>query len=202
MGSESEGQSGGGGGGVASGQEHPAPVCAIVKPEPRTPVTPVTPVAPVAPASTSTPSEPEDAPEPGVSTSTPTNAQAAAAAAAQMAGDMADTSKTDSPSKKKGVPLYFGLILVSQFSTEVKDGKDHNRAHISKAFSSKPAKLEEALSKCKGHICNKQNKENSSEMKLYVMEWHVVLIIILKLWIVYFTGIYSVAYDIDLIFAY
>ncbi|KAG5285378.1 hypothetical protein AALO_G00002710 [Alosa alosa] len=100
MGTETDGQ---GGSGRVGHQEDPTPVCAIVKPKPRSPVT--TPVTTVAPVSTLTPSEePEEVSEPGVSTSTPANTQAAAAAAAQMAGDMADTSKSDSPSKKKGVP--------------------------------------------------------------------------------------------------
>ncbi|XP_036376551.1 phosphatidate phosphatase LPIN2 isoform X1 [Megalops cyprinoides] len=74
------------------------PVCAIVKPQPRTPVSPATPVTPAAGL------------PPGVTTSTPTDTAAPSAAAAHIAGDMGDAgadvkplSKTDSPSKKKGV---------------------------------------------------------------------------------------------------
>uniref|UniRef100_A0A673L0U1 Phosphatidate phosphatase LPIN2-like n=1 Tax=Sinocyclocheilus rhinocerous TaxID=307959 RepID=A0A673L0U1_9TELE len=76
------------------------PGCTIVKPEPRTPVTPKTP----------TESELETVPS-GVLTSTPSNslpaasAVPAAASAAHMGGDLGDVGlKTDSPSKKKGVP--------------------------------------------------------------------------------------------------
>ncbi|KAL2097642.1 hypothetical protein ACEWY4_006849 [Coilia grayii] len=96
MGTDADGSDGSGG----SSQDNQAPVCAIVKPEPRTPVPIVVPVNTLM----SPEPEPAEVCEPGVSTSTPTSAQAAAAAAAQLAGDMADTSKTDSPSKKKGVP--------------------------------------------------------------------------------------------------
>uniref|UniRef100_A0A8C1NA39 phosphatidate phosphatase n=2 Tax=Cyprinus carpio TaxID=7962 RepID=A0A8C1NA39_CYPCA len=71
--------------------------CTIVKPEPRTPVTPKTP----------TESDSETVPS-GVLTSTPSNslpAAPAAASAAQMGDDLGDVGpKTDSPSKKKGVP--------------------------------------------------------------------------------------------------
>ncbi|XP_043075588.1 phosphatidate phosphatase LPIN2 isoform X1 [Puntigrus tetrazona] len=71
--------------------------CTIVKPEPRTPVTP----------KTLDESELETMPS-GVLTSTPSNslpAAPAAASAAHMGGDLGDIgSKTDSPSKKKGVP--------------------------------------------------------------------------------------------------
>ncbi|KAK2900902.1 hypothetical protein Q8A67_009017 [Cirrhinus molitorella] len=79
-----------------------SPGCTIVKPEPRTPVTPKTP----------TESELETVPS-GVLTSTPSDSLPAAAApsapaaasAAQMGGDFGDVGpKTDSPSKKKGVP--------------------------------------------------------------------------------------------------
>ncbi|XP_052405658.1 phosphatidate phosphatase LPIN2 isoform X1 [Carassius gibelio] len=73
------------------------PGCTIVKPEPRTPVTPKTP----------TESELETVPS-GVLTSTPSDslpAAPAAASAAHTGGDLGDVSpKTDSPSKKKGVP--------------------------------------------------------------------------------------------------
>ncbi|XP_059357730.1 phosphatidate phosphatase LPIN2-like isoform X2 [Carassius carassius] len=73
------------------------PGCTIVKPEPRTPVTPKTP----------TESELETVPS-GVLTSTPSDslpAAPAAASAAHMGGDLGDVGpKTDSPSKKKGVP--------------------------------------------------------------------------------------------------
>ncbi|RXN21679.1 phosphatidate phosphatase LPIN2-like isoform X1 [Labeo rohita] len=80
------------------------PGCTIVKPEPRTPVTPKTP----------TESELETVPS-GVLTSTPSDSlpasapaalsASAAASAAQMVGDLGDAGpKTDSPSKKKGVP--------------------------------------------------------------------------------------------------
>ncbi|KAG9348001.1 hypothetical protein JZ751_004020 [Albula glossodonta] len=74
------------------------PVCAIVKPEPRTPVSPASPVPSLPPAmATSTPS----------SDTAPT---ATSSTTAQVPGDMGDISaelkpcsKTDSPSKKKGV---------------------------------------------------------------------------------------------------
>ncbi|XP_052473551.1 phosphatidate phosphatase LPIN2 isoform X1 [Carassius gibelio] len=73
------------------------PGCTIVKPEPRTPVTPKTP----------TESELETVPS-GVLTSTPSNslpAAPAASSAAHIGGDLGDVGpKTDSPSKKKGVP--------------------------------------------------------------------------------------------------
>uniref|UniRef100_A0A672N1L8 phosphatidate phosphatase n=1 Tax=Sinocyclocheilus grahami TaxID=75366 RepID=A0A672N1L8_SINGR len=76
------------------------PGCTIVKPAPRTPVTPKTP----------TESELETVPS-GVLTSTPSNslpaasAVPAAASAAHMGEDLGDVGpKTDSPSKKKGVP--------------------------------------------------------------------------------------------------
>lgn len=70
------------------------PGCTIVKPEPRTPVSPKTPVE----------SELETVPS-GVLTSTPSNSLPAAASAAHMGGDLGDVGpKTDSPSKKKGVP--------------------------------------------------------------------------------------------------
>lgn len=73
------------------------PGCTIVKPEPRTPVTPKTP----------TESEFETVPG-GVLTSTPSNslpAAPASASAAHIGGDLGDVGpKTDSPSKKKGVP--------------------------------------------------------------------------------------------------
>lgn len=73
------------------------PGCTIVKPEPRTPVTPKTP----------TESELEMVPS-AVLTSTPSNslpAAPAAASAAHMGEDLGDVGpKTDSPSKKKGVP--------------------------------------------------------------------------------------------------
>ncbi|XP_016416722.1 phosphatidate phosphatase LPIN2 isoform X2 [Sinocyclocheilus rhinocerous] len=73
------------------------PGCTIVKPKPRTPMTPKTP----------TESELETVPS-GVLTSTPSNSLPAApttASAAHMGGDLGDVGpKTDSPSKKKGVP--------------------------------------------------------------------------------------------------
>uniref|UniRef100_A0A671KIF3 phosphatidate phosphatase n=1 Tax=Sinocyclocheilus anshuiensis TaxID=1608454 RepID=A0A671KIF3_9TELE len=73
------------------------PGCTIVKPKPCTPVTPKTP----------TESELETVPS-GVLTSTPSNSLPAApttASAAHMGGDLGDVGpKTDSPSKKKGVP--------------------------------------------------------------------------------------------------
>ncbi|XP_035375920.1 phosphatidate phosphatase LPIN2 isoform X2 [Electrophorus electricus] len=80
----------------------PVAVCAIVKPEPRTPVTPlalsdcVDVLGSVAVA-TSTPAEPNTAAlGPSVAPST---------AAGAMGGEMGDASpKTDSPTKKKGVP--------------------------------------------------------------------------------------------------
>ncbi|XP_062850021.1 phosphatidate phosphatase LPIN2 [Trichomycterus rosablanca] len=65
----------------------PEPVCKIVKPEPRTPVTPISPITPSDCMTTSTPTEPHTAvpnPQGGV------------------IGDVCP--KTDSPSKKKGVP--------------------------------------------------------------------------------------------------
>ncbi|XP_028832789.1 phosphatidate phosphatase LPIN2 [Denticeps clupeoides] len=68
----------------------PGRTCTIVKPEPRTPVTPVTNITCELPDS--------------MATSTPSDPHTAAAAAAQMVGDIADPSKTDSPSNKKGVP--------------------------------------------------------------------------------------------------
>ncbi|XP_063075235.1 phosphatidate phosphatase LPIN2 isoform X2 [Engraulis encrasicolus] len=123
MGSDADADTDGPDGSGIGIQDNQAPVCAIVRPKPRTPV------ATVPPVSVLPPSEPQRAPEPvpdpelrsdpepepeleavevcepGVSTSTPISAQAAAVdAAAQMSGDMAETSKTDSPSKKKGVP--------------------------------------------------------------------------------------------------
>lgn len=68
--------------------------CTIVKPVPRTPETPKTP----------TESELEMMPS-GVMTSTPSDSPPADPPAASIGGDMSDTaSKTDSPSKKKGVP--------------------------------------------------------------------------------------------------
>lgn len=68
--------------------------CNIVKPVPRTPETPKTP----------TESELEMMPS-GVMTSTPSDSPPADPPAASIGGDMSDTaSKTDSPSKKKGVP--------------------------------------------------------------------------------------------------
>ncbi|XP_030629689.1 phosphatidate phosphatase LPIN2 isoform X2 [Chanos chanos] len=94
MEAEAEGE-----GGLTGGER--APVCAIVKPEPRTPVTPLSPI---------TPTEPMLSLPAGVATSTPSDPQTAAAAAsvptsAQMSGERGDAcSKTDSPSKKKGVP--------------------------------------------------------------------------------------------------
>lgn len=76
------------------------PSCTIVKPEPRTPVTPKTP----------TESELETMPS-EVLTSTPSDiltaapTSPAAVSAAPLGGDIGDVgSKTDSPSKKKGVP--------------------------------------------------------------------------------------------------
>uniref|UniRef100_A0A8C1X069 phosphatidate phosphatase n=2 Tax=Cyprinus carpio TaxID=7962 RepID=A0A8C1X069_CYPCA len=73
------------------------PGCTIVKPEPRTPVTPKTPTE----SELGTVSS-------GVLTSTPSNrlpAASAAASAAHVVGDLGDVGpKTDSPSKKKGVP--------------------------------------------------------------------------------------------------
>ncbi|XP_058615626.1 phosphatidate phosphatase LPIN2 isoform X2 [Onychostoma macrolepis] len=73
------------------------PGCTIVKPEPRNPVTPKTPAE----------SDLEMVPS-EVLTSTPSNslpAASAAASAAHMGGDLGDVGpKTDSPSKKKGVP--------------------------------------------------------------------------------------------------
>uniref|UniRef100_A0A3B4CWA3 phosphatidate phosphatase n=1 Tax=Pygocentrus nattereri TaxID=42514 RepID=A0A3B4CWA3_PYGNA len=91
----------------AEGQRElaPAPVCAIVKPEPRSPIAPITPPAPSDCAEVLTSG--------AVATSTPSDlnvvAPASAAgpnpAAAAIGGDMGDNcSKTDSPSKKKGVP--------------------------------------------------------------------------------------------------
>uniref|UniRef100_A0A8C2C595 phosphatidate phosphatase n=1 Tax=Cyprinus carpio TaxID=7962 RepID=A0A8C2C595_CYPCA len=73
------------------------PGCTIVKPEPRTPVT------------LKTPTESElGTVSSGVLTSTPSNrlpAASAAASAAHVVGDLGDVGpKTDSPSKKKGVP--------------------------------------------------------------------------------------------------
>ncbi|XP_029930169.1 phosphatidate phosphatase LPIN2 isoform X2 [Myripristis murdjan] len=86
-------------------------MCTIVKPEPRTPVTAVTPVNPltsvstIASASPVTPSGPLDVLPSNMATSTPSNSLAAATAAAQLAGDLVDVcSKSESPSKKKGVP--------------------------------------------------------------------------------------------------
>ncbi|XDV27418.1 hypothetical protein PO909_030953 [Leuciscus waleckii] len=77
-----------------------APGCTIVKPEPRTPVTPKTP----------TELELETVPS-GMLTSTPSSILPAAptapvaASAAHVGADMGDVGpKTDSPSKKKGVP--------------------------------------------------------------------------------------------------
>lgn len=68
--------------------------CTIVKPVPRTPETPKTP----------TESELEMMPS-GVMTSTPSDSPPADPPAASIGGDISDTaSKTDSPSKKKGVP--------------------------------------------------------------------------------------------------
>ncbi|KAM4605713.1 phosphatidate phosphatase LPIN2 [Polymixia lowei] len=88
-----------------------SPVCTIVKPEPRTPVATVMPVSTltrinaITPVSPVTPSEPLDVLPPNMVTSTPTDSLAAATAAAQMAGDMGDVCcKSESPSKKKGVP--------------------------------------------------------------------------------------------------
>lgn len=76
------------------------PSCTIVKPEPRTPVTPKTPTESeleTMPCEvlTSTPSD--------ILTAAPTSP--AAVSAAPLGGDIGDVgSKTDSPSKKKGVP--------------------------------------------------------------------------------------------------
>ncbi|XP_055057951.1 phosphatidate phosphatase LPIN2 isoform X2 [Misgurnus anguillicaudatus] len=68
--------------------------CTILKPVPRTPETPKTP----------TESELEMMPS-GVMTSTPSDSPPADPPAASIGGDMSDAaSKTDSPSKKKGVP--------------------------------------------------------------------------------------------------
>ncbi|XP_067109959.1 phosphatidate phosphatase LPIN2 isoform X1 [Osmerus mordax] len=66
---------------------------------PTSALTPLTPtVTPLTP--TLSPSEPQEIPPSGVSTSTPADSRAA-----QMAGDTGDAcSKSDSPSKKKGVP--------------------------------------------------------------------------------------------------
>ncbi|KAI4903522.1 hypothetical protein NFI96_027566 [Prochilodus magdalenae] len=90
----------------ADGQRElaPAPVCNIVKPEPRSPVAPLTPLTPSNctevltgdAVATSTPSDP--------SAAAPTSA-AALNLSATVGGDMGDVCpKTDSPSKKKGVP--------------------------------------------------------------------------------------------------
>uniref|UniRef100_A0A8C9T6N0 phosphatidate phosphatase n=1 Tax=Scleropages formosus TaxID=113540 RepID=A0A8C9T6N0_SCLFO len=75
----------------------PAPACAIVKPEPRTPAPVSTPTA--TPTLTSS-----------LAISTPTSPSSASVAAAQMAGEMGHVCgvvkpcpQTDSPSKKKGV---------------------------------------------------------------------------------------------------
>ncbi|KAM9500204.1 phosphatidate phosphatase LPIN2 isoform 2-T3 [Clarias gariepinus] len=66
----------------------PAPICTVVKPEPRTPVTPITPLMSSDCVTTSTPTEPHTA-----------------AAPCTQGGAMVDVCpKTDSPSKKKGVP--------------------------------------------------------------------------------------------------
>ncbi|KAM3842257.1 phosphatidate phosphatase LPIN2 [Diretmus argenteus] len=87
------------------------PVCTIVKPEPRSPVATVTPVNPLTSVSTMipmspvTPSSPLDVLPSSIATSTPSNSPAAATAAAEMVGDMGEVcSKSESPSKKKGVP--------------------------------------------------------------------------------------------------
>ncbi|XP_076840950.1 phosphatidate phosphatase LPIN2 isoform X2 [Brachyhypopomus gauderio] len=75
----------------------PVTVCAIVKPQPRSPVTPVTPVTPL-----SLSDSVEVLASVVVTTSTPSDPITAAAA---MGGDPGDVSpKTDSPTKKKGVP--------------------------------------------------------------------------------------------------
>uniref|UniRef100_A0A8B9LCT9 phosphatidate phosphatase n=1 Tax=Astyanax mexicanus TaxID=7994 RepID=A0A8B9LCT9_ASTMX len=90
------------------GQRGPAPmqsapaVCTIVKPEPRTPVTPINPLTSISDCLEVLPGE-------AVATSTPSDphiaAPAIASAAAVMGGEMGDICpKTDSPSKKKGVP--------------------------------------------------------------------------------------------------
>ncbi|KAM6948650.1 phosphatidate phosphatase LPIN2 [Aplochiton taeniatus] len=98
--------------------------CTVVKPQPRTPtapispltsltpVTPATPEGPVAPVASlatapypASPSEAVDILPPNMATSTPSDSHVAASAAAQMAGEMGDAcAKSDSPSKKKGVP--------------------------------------------------------------------------------------------------
>lgn len=73
----------------------PAPMCTIVKPEPRTPATPITSLISSDCVTTSTPSEPHTA------------------APSPQGGAMMDVCpKTDSPSKKKGeliVILLMGL---------------------------------------------------------------------------------------------
>uniref|UniRef100_A0AAY4A8P0 phosphatidate phosphatase n=1 Tax=Denticeps clupeoides TaxID=299321 RepID=A0AAY4A8P0_9TELE len=74
----------------------PGRTCTIVKPEPRTPVTPVTNITCELPDS--------------MATSTPSDPHTAAAAAAQMVGDIADPSKTDSPSNKKGEWVTFPIL--------------------------------------------------------------------------------------------
>uniref|UniRef100_A0AAR2J2E2 phosphatidate phosphatase n=1 Tax=Pygocentrus nattereri TaxID=42514 RepID=A0AAR2J2E2_PYGNA len=81
----------------AEGQRElaPAPVCAIVKPEPRSPIAPITPPAPSDCAEVLT----------NLNVVAPASAAGPNPAAAAIGGDMGDNcSKTDSPSKKKGVP--------------------------------------------------------------------------------------------------
>uniref|UniRef100_A0AAY4AD71 phosphatidate phosphatase n=1 Tax=Denticeps clupeoides TaxID=299321 RepID=A0AAY4AD71_9TELE len=74
----------------------PGRTCTIVKPEPRTPVTPVTNITCELPDS--------------MATSTPSDPHTAAAAAAQMVGDIADPSKTDSQPKCL-VVIYYYIFL-------------------------------------------------------------------------------------------
>ncbi|XP_048856841.1 phosphatidate phosphatase LPIN2-like isoform X1 [Brienomyrus brachyistius] len=90
--------------GAGPGSGPPA-TCAIVKPEPRTPVTMAVPVTMETPVTTVTPT-----PLSGLTTSTPSDPIAAATAAEQMTGDMGDVcvgvkhcGQMDSPSKRKGV---------------------------------------------------------------------------------------------------
>lgn len=68
----------------------PAPICTIVKPQPRTPTTPITPLMSVGCVATSTPSE------------------SLTAGLNPQGGAMMDVCpKTDSPSKKKGELIVF-----------------------------------------------------------------------------------------------
>ncbi|XP_056148515.1 phosphatidate phosphatase LPIN2 [Lampris incognitus] len=100
---ENEAQSGGANSNGANASL--SSVCTIVKPEPRTLVTTVTHRSSLSPVSPRTLSESLDVLPANIATSTPSNSLSAANAAAQMAGELGDVcSKTESPSKKKGVP--------------------------------------------------------------------------------------------------